>query len=80
MDADDLISPTPPPDRMFRIALWLVAIFGAAQLAGLGVFYAGKWRADYAAAHPKVITQVSVGQQVVRTRLRQGRQDCTADR
>ena len=54
MDADDLISPTPPPDRMFRIALWLVAIFGAAQLAGLGVFYAGKWRADYAAAHPKV--------------------------
>ncbi|PYI92947.1 MAG: hypothetical protein DME97_07820 [Verrucomicrobia bacterium] len=54
MDADDLISPTPPPDRMFRIALWLVAIFGAAQLAGLGVFYAGKWRADYVAAHPKV--------------------------
>jgi tetratricopeptide (TPR) repeat protein len=54
MDAEDLISPTPPPDNMFRIGLWLVAIFGAAQLAGLGVFYAGKWRADYVAAHPKV--------------------------
>jgi hypothetical protein len=54
MDANDLISPTPPPDKMFRIALWLVAIFGVAQLAGLGVFYAGKWRADYVAAHPKV--------------------------
>jgi tetratricopeptide (TPR) repeat protein len=54
MDAEDLISPTPPPDKMFRIGLWLVAIFGVAQLAGLGVFYAGKWRADYAAAHPKV--------------------------
>ncbi len=54
MDAEDLISPTPPPDRMFRIAVWLVAIFGAAELAGLGVFYAGKWRAEYVAAHPKV--------------------------
>jgi tetratricopeptide (TPR) repeat protein len=40
---------------MFRIALWLLAIFGAAELAGLGVFYAGKWRAEYAAAHPKPI-------------------------
>lgn len=38
---------------MFRIALWLVAAFGAAELAGLGVFYAGKWRTDYVAAHPK---------------------------
>jgi len=54
MDAEDLISPTPPPDRMFRIALWLVAIFGVAELTGLGVFYAGKWRAEYVAAHPKV--------------------------
>src|SRR5256885_4635747 len=54
MDAEDLISPTPPPDRMFRIAVWLVAIFGAAELLGLGVFYAGKWRAEYVAAHPKV--------------------------
>jgi tetratricopeptide (TPR) repeat protein len=55
MDAEDLISPTPPPDRMFRIAVWLVAIFGAAELAGLGVFYAGKWRAEYVAAHPKPV-------------------------
>src|ERR1700736_6136464 len=54
MDAEDLISPAPPPDRMLRIALWLVAIFGAAELVGLGVFYAGKWRAEYVAAHPKV--------------------------
>jgi tetratricopeptide (TPR) repeat protein len=54
MDAEELISPTPPPDRMFRIAVWLVAIFGAAELAGLGVFYAKKWRAEYVAAHPKV--------------------------
>src|ERR1700736_2565401 len=53
MDAEDLISPAPPPDRMFRIAVWLVAIFGAAELAGLGGFYAGKWRAEYVAAHPK---------------------------
>ena len=53
MDAEELISPTPPPDRMFRIALWLVAIFGAAELLGLGLFYAGKWRAEYVAAHPK---------------------------
>jgi tetratricopeptide (TPR) repeat protein len=55
MDAEDLISPTPPPDRMFRIAVWLVAIFGAAELAGLGVFYAGKWRTEYVAAHPKPV-------------------------
>src|SRR5438105_8866995 len=55
MDGEELISPTPPPDKMFRIAVWLVAIFGAAELAGLGVFYAGKWRAEYVAAHPKPI-------------------------
>jgi tetratricopeptide (TPR) repeat protein len=55
MDGEDIISPTPPPDKMFRIALWLVAIFGVAELAGLGVFYAGKWRAEYVAAHPKPI-------------------------
>lgn len=56
MDAEDLISPaTPPPDRMFRIAIWLVAIFGAAQLAGVGFFYAKKWRTEYVAAHPKPV-------------------------
>ena len=53
MDAEDLISPTPPPDKMFRIAIWLVMAFAAAELAGLGVFYTKKWRADYVAAHPK---------------------------
>jgi tetratricopeptide (TPR) repeat protein len=53
MDGEELISPAPLPDKMFRIAVWLVAIFGAAELAGLGVFYAGKWRAEYVAAHPK---------------------------
>jgi tetratricopeptide (TPR) repeat protein len=55
MDGEELISPTPPPDKMFRIAVWLVAIFGVAELAGLGVFYIGKWRAEYVAAHPKPV-------------------------
>ena len=55
MDAENLISPTPPPDKMFRIATWLVVAFAAAELAGLGVFYAKKWRADYVAAHPKPV-------------------------
>ena len=56
MDAEDLISPaTPPPDRMFRIAVLLVILFGAAELAGLGVFYVKKWRADYVAAHPPAV-------------------------
>ena len=55
MDGEELISPGPPPDKIFRIAVWLVAIFGAAELAGLGVFYAGKWRAEYVAAHPKPV-------------------------
>ena len=30
-------------------------IFGAAELAGLGVFYVKKWRADYVAAHPQAV-------------------------
>ena len=50
----DAISPTPPPDKIFRIALMVVLAFGAAEVAGLGVFYIKKWRADYVAAHPKV--------------------------
>ena len=54
MDGEELISPT-PPDKMFRIALWLVAAFGAAELVGLGIFYAGKWRTEYVAAHPKPV-------------------------
>src|SRR4051812_29847641 len=55
MDGEQLISPTPPPDKMFRIVVWVVVAFGAAELAGLGVFYAGKWRAEYVAAHPKPV-------------------------
>ncbi|PZR74473.1 MAG: hypothetical protein DLM73_07890 [Chthoniobacterales bacterium] len=55
MDADaEAISPTPPPDKVFRIALLLVLAFGAAEIAGLGIFYINRWRTDYAAAHPKV--------------------------
>ena len=54
MDAEDLISPTPPPDKVFRIALLLVLAFGAAEIAGLGVFYINRWRTEYVAAHPKV--------------------------
>jgi hypothetical protein len=50
----DAISPTPPPDKIFRIALLVVLAFGAAEIAGLGVFYIKKWRTEYVAAHPKV--------------------------
>jgi hypothetical protein len=50
----DAISPTPPPDKIFRIALFVVLGFGAAQVASLGVFYINKWRTEYVAAHPKV--------------------------
>jgi tetratricopeptide (TPR) repeat protein len=48
------VSP-PPPDKIFTIALAVVAIFGAAQIAGVAVHYIGKARAEYAAAHPKVV-------------------------
>jgi hypothetical protein len=54
MDAEDLISPTPPPDKVFRIALLVVLAFGAAEIAGLGVFYINRWRTEYVAAHPKI--------------------------
>lgn len=59
MDGEELISPGPPPDKIFRVAIWVVALFGAAELAGLGVFYANKWRADYVAAHPKPVVPVA---------------------
>jgi len=50
------VSPTPtPPDKIFTIALAVVAIFGAAQIVGVAVHYIGKARAEYAAAHPKVV-------------------------
>lgn len=55
MEAEaEAISPTPPPDNVFRIAVLLVLAFGAAEIAGLGVFYLSRWRAEYVAAHPKV--------------------------
>ena len=50
----ELISPTPPPDKIFRIALLVVVIFGAAQLSTALVYYVGKRRAEYLAAHPTV--------------------------
>ena len=55
MEAAD-VSPSPtPPDKIFTIALAVVAIFGAAQIAGVAVHYVGKARAEYAAAQPKVV-------------------------
>jgi Tetratricopeptide repeat len=52
MEAANL-SPT-PPDKIFAIALGLVAVFGAVEIAGVAVYYIGRARAEYAAAHPKV--------------------------
>jgi tetratricopeptide (TPR) repeat protein len=54
MEAANL-SPT-PPDKIFAIALGLVAIFGAVEIAGVAVYYIGRARAEYAAAHPKAPT------------------------
>ena len=51
MEAANL-SPT-PPDRIFAIALGLVAILGAAEIAGVAVHFIVRARAEYAAAHPK---------------------------
>jgi hypothetical protein len=45
-----------PPDKIFLIALGLVAVFGAVEIAGVAVHYIGRARAEYAAAHPKVPT------------------------
>jgi len=46
------LSPT-PPDKIFAIALTVVAIFGAVEIAGVAVYYLGRARAEHAAAHPK---------------------------
>jgi hypothetical protein len=51
MEAANL-SPT-PPDKIFAIALGLVAVFGAVEIAGVAVYYIGRVRAEYVAAHPK---------------------------
>jgi tetratricopeptide (TPR) repeat protein len=52
MEAANL-SPTPPPDKILAIALGVVAIFGAAEVAGLAVYYINKARSEYVAAHPQ---------------------------
>lgn len=51
MEATNL-SPT-PPDKIFAIALGLVAVFGAVEIAGVALYYIGRARTEYAAAHPK---------------------------
>jgi hypothetical protein len=51
MEATNL-SPT-PPDKILAIALGVVAIFGAVEIAGVAVYYIGRARAEYVAAHPK---------------------------
>src|SRR5437763_551124 len=51
MEATNL-SPT-PPDKIFAIALGLVAVFGAVEIAGVALYYIKRARTEYAAAHPK---------------------------
>jgi hypothetical protein len=51
MEAANL-SPT-PPDKIFAIALGLVAVIGAFEIASVAVYYLGRARAEYVAAHPK---------------------------
>ncbi|MDP9003430.1 MAG: hypothetical protein M3N12_01415 [Verrucomicrobiota bacterium] len=63
----EVITPTPPPDKIFRIALWVVAIFGAAQLSLVGVHYIARARAQYAAAHPNVPAVPTATPQAVTT-------------
>jgi tetratricopeptide (TPR) repeat protein len=48
------ISPT-PPDKIFAIALWVIAIFGGAEIAGVAAHYIVRARAEYVAAHPPVL-------------------------
>jgi hypothetical protein len=52
MEAANL-TPTPPPDKILAIALGVVAIFGAAEIAGVAVYYINKARTEYVAAHPQ---------------------------
>ena len=51
MEAANL-SPT-PPDRIFAIALSLVAVFAAAEITGVAIYYVGRARSQHAVAHPK---------------------------
>jgi hypothetical protein len=59
MEAANL-SPTRPPDKILAIALGVVAIFGAAEVAGVAVYYINKARAEYVAAHPKALVAPAV--------------------
>jgi tetratricopeptide (TPR) repeat protein len=45
------ISP-PPPDKIFAIALWVIAIFGGVEITGVAVHYIARAREQYIAAHP----------------------------
>jgi hypothetical protein len=54
MEAEVISSPTPPPDKIFRIALWVVVAFGAAELSFVAVHYIARAREQYIAAHPHV--------------------------
>jgi tetratricopeptide (TPR) repeat protein len=60
MEAANL-SPTPPPDKILAIALGVVAIFGAVEIAGVAVYYINRARVEYAAAHPKAPAAVPQG-------------------
>ena len=44
--------PGPPPDKIFAIALWVIAIFGGAEITGVAVHYIADARARYVATHP----------------------------
>ena len=52
MEAANLSSPQ--PDKIFAIALGLVAVFGAIEIVGAAAYYIGKARAEYVATHPKL--------------------------
>jgi len=58
MEAANL-SPT-PPDKIFTIALGVVAILAAAEIAGTAVYYINRARTEYIAAHPKAAPAVPV--------------------
>lgn len=52
MEAANL-SPT-PPDKVIAIALGVVAVFGAFEIAGVAVYYIRQMRTEYVAAHLSV--------------------------
>ncbi|MFL6583924.1 MAG: tetratricopeptide repeat protein [Chthoniobacterales bacterium] len=44
------------PDRILTVAVGLVALFGAVELAAIGLYYGNRARAAYVANHPSVTT------------------------